>query len=69
LDNVATIKVLLDGGGWLAKHPSGFALKFRAKEAAEVYARLLASHIRPSVLIVYGRSGEVELRESFEMES
>lgn len=37
--------VLLDGNGWLAKHPSGFTMKFSSQAFAEEYARTLARQV------------------------
>lgn len=57
--------VLLDGNGWLAKHPSGFTMKFSSQAFAEEYARTLARQVGDCELTIYGPSGEIQKHENF----
>jgi hypothetical protein len=54
-----------DGTAWLARHPDGFTMQFASQSEAAEYARAVARRFPDCHLIVYGPSGEIQLRESF----
>jgi hypothetical protein len=64
--SVTIFQVLPEENYWLAKHPSGFSVKCISLEAALAYLREIATHMRPSEIVVLDEHNNVIKREKYD---